>query len=82
MNTERKDTDHMLVLIAYGYDDSVSVTNLLMINMILFGTVNLIISIVGIYYIPTLLRQGVSYFKRDSNLLTTKELNEVYTGQR
>ena len=74
MNSERKDTDRMLVFTTN--DESIS--NMSIIDAVLFFTVNLVIAITGIYYIPKILRQIVSYLKRNRNLFTVKEFKEIF----
>lgn len=82
-NSERRDTDRMLVLSSdskpVDYILDLHVTDLLIINVILFSTTNLVIAIMGIYYVPKILRQIMSYSERNNNnLFMKKELKELF----
>ena len=77
---ERKDSDKVYVHILdgyYGYDNTISLLNQIL-PFILYLASNTAIAIVGIYLIPKLLQQSVSFCQRDSNSMTTKELNAIY----
>ena len=73
MNSERKDTDKLIVS-RFSTEHSIIEVE----PLILFFTMNLAISIVGIYFVPEILRRSVSYCEKNSNSLTTKEFSELY----
>lgn len=79
-NTERKDTDRMLVQDRNTRMSYVSNNNALMspfmINFILLCTLNVVIAIAGVYSIPKVFKWSLSHFKRSK----TKELGELYWG--
>lgn len=54
------------------------VTGAFFINLLLLYTLNFIIAALGIASIPKILKQSVSYCKRSTNSLSTKEVSELY----
>ena len=86
MNSERKDTDKLIVSNLNNSprpSDEFSIIQFIIyeplsIMIILFSTMNLAISIIGIYSVPEILKRSLSYCERNSNSLTTKELGELY----
>ena len=75
MAYERKDSDKVFVQ-AYHYD------NIYLLQIIpfyiLYYALNFAIAIVGIYSVPKLLQQSVSFCQKNSNSLTITELNALY----
>ena len=76
VNSERKGTDKLIVSYNPRFSNEYSIIEIE--PFILFFTMNLAISIVGIYFIPEILRRSVSYCEKNSNSLTTKEFSELY----
>ena len=76
VNSERKGTDKLIVSYNQRFSNEYSIIDFE--PFILFFTMNLAISIVGIYFIPEILRRSVSYCEKNSNSLTTKEFSELY----
>ena len=75
MNTERKDTDRMLVGDSTEISNNNALTSPFIINLILLCALNVAIAIAGVYSIPKFIEWSLSYFKRSTK---TKELGEFY----
>ena len=69
----------MLVEVSYVDNSYKNVlTNVFIINLLLLYTSNFLVAIVGTYFLPKLLQQGLSYCRTTTNSLSPREFCELF----